>query len=76
MSPAPKNPFATRRKHVYTILIILFTTTPSNIKRIVFETIDKYDGKHFRKITAPHLKQIAGRAGRFGTQFEAGEVTT
>ncbi|RUS23097.1 LOW QUALITY PROTEIN: hypothetical protein BC937DRAFT_92399 [Endogone sp. FLAS-F59071] len=47
-----------------------------NIKRIVFETIDKYDGKNFRRIAPPQLRQIAGRAGRFGTQFETGEVTT
>ncbi|CAO3659007.1 unnamed protein product [Umbelopsis ramanniana] len=47
-----------------------------NIKRIVFESVQKYDGKSFTFIHPPHLKQIAGRAGRFGTTYAVGEVTT
>ncbi|KAI9288380.1 P-loop containing nucleoside triphosphate hydrolase protein [Umbelopsis sp. AD052] len=47
-----------------------------NIKRIVFESVQKYDGKSFTFIHPPHLKQIAGRAGRFGTTYAQGEVTT
>ncbi|CAO3632708.1 unnamed protein product [Mucor hiemalis] len=47
-----------------------------NIKRIVFTTVEKYDGKSFRYVSIPQLKQIAGRAGRFGTAYNEGEVTT
>ena len=36
-----------------------------NIKRVVFSTVEKYDGKSERKLTPSELKQIAGRAGRF-----------
>ncbi|KAG2180195.1 hypothetical protein INT43_003984 [Umbelopsis isabellina] len=47
-----------------------------NIKRIVFESVQKYNGVGFTHINPPHLKQIAGRAGRFGTAYANGEVTT
>ncbi|KAI8885700.1 hypothetical protein K501DRAFT_322263 [Backusella circina FSU 941] len=47
-----------------------------NIKRIVFTTVEKHDGKSFGYISTPQLKQIAGRAGRFGTAYSEGEVTT
>lgn len=47
-----------------------------NIKRIVFATVQKFDGKAHRYITFPQLKQIGGRAGRFGTAYASGEVTT
>ncbi|KAI7904750.1 P-loop containing nucleoside triphosphate hydrolase protein [Cokeromyces recurvatus] len=47
-----------------------------NIKRIVFSTVQKYDGNSFNYISVPQLKQIAGRAGRFGTAYDKGEVTT
>ncbi|KAI9473859.1 MAG: P-loop containing nucleoside triphosphate hydrolase protein [Benjaminiella poitrasii] len=47
-----------------------------NIKRIVFSTVEKYDGKKFTFVSIPQLKQIAGRAGRFGTAYSEGEVTT
>lgn len=47
-----------------------------NIKRIVFATVQKYDGRANRYITFPQLKQIGGRAGRFGTSYAQGEVTT
>ncbi|CAG8528855.1 2226_t:CDS:10, partial [Scutellospora calospora] len=46
-----------------------------NIKRIVFESIKKYDGIGVRYIPIPQIKQIAGRAGRFGTENAVGEVT-
>ncbi|KAK7688913.1 hypothetical protein QCA50_007604 [Cerrena zonata] len=36
------------------------------VKRIVFESITKYDGKQERPLSIPQIKQIAGRAGRFG----------
>ncbi|KAF7721322.1 hypothetical protein EC973_004866 [Apophysomyces ossiformis] len=47
-----------------------------NIKRVVFSTVTKFDGKNDRYISTPQLKQIGGRAGRFGTAYASGEVTT
>ncbi|XAR57268.1 RNA helicase [Bertholletia excelsa] len=46
-----------------------------NIARIIFSTLKKFDGKEFRELTVPEIKQIAGRAGRYGSQFSVGEVT-
>ena len=43
------------------------------IKRIIFSGITKFDGESRRKLTVPEIKQIAGRAGRFGL-YESGEV--
>lgn len=40
------------------------------IKRIVFLESKKYDGKSFRKLRSSEVKQIAGRAGRFGMYDE------
>ena len=36
------------------------------MKRIVFEAVTKYDGRQERPLSVPQIKQIAGRAGRFG----------
>ncbi|KAG9307421.1 hypothetical protein G9A89_017251 [Geosiphon pyriformis] len=47
-----------------------------NIKRIIFETLQKFDGKKTSLIPVPQIKQIAGRAGRFSTAHGVGEVTT
>ncbi|KAI9106182.1 P-loop containing nucleoside triphosphate hydrolase protein [Phlyctochytrium arcticum] len=47
-----------------------------NIRRLIFERVDKWNGETTKKLTISETKQIAGRAGRFGTQFEAGEVCT
>ena len=47
-----------------------------NIKRIIFTTVEKFDGKTFKRVSIPQMKQIAGRAGRFGTAYSDGEVTT
>lgn len=46
-----------------------------NISRIVFSTMKKYDGIEMRDLTVPEVKQIAGRAGRYGSKFPVGEVT-
>mmetsp|Transcript_6276 Transcript_6276/g.8742 ORF Transcript_6276/g.8742 Transcript_6276/m.8742 type:complete len:386 (+) Transcript_6276:1-1158(+) len=46
-----------------------------NIKRIIFSTLEKFDGKSVRFLTPSEIKQIAGRAGRFGSVFPTGEVT-
>lgn len=43
------------------------------IKRVVFNSIEKYDGKEMAKIPSHLIKQISGRAGRFG-KFECGYV--
>lgn len=36
-----------------------------DIKRIIFESTYKYNGQGFEEIPIAHLKQIAGRAGRY-----------
>lgn len=41
------------------------------IKRVLFSTLEKYDGKSQRYITQNEMKQISGRAGRFKL-FDAG----
>jgi ATP-dependent RNA helicase SUPV3L1/SUV3 len=46
-----------------------------NIRRIVFSTIEKFDGQDMRQLTVPEIKQIAGRAGRFKSLYPVGEVT-
>lgn len=46
-----------------------------NIRRIIFKTVKKYDGLELRNLTIPEIKQIAGRAGRYGSLFPNGEVT-
>lgn len=46
-----------------------------NIKRIIFSTIHKFDGTKTRPLTKLEIKQIAGRAGRYGSAFPEGVVT-
>lgn len=46
-----------------------------NISRIIFSTMEKFDGIEMRDLTIPEIKQIAGRAGRYGSKFPVGEVT-
>ncbi|KAJ4489966.1 P-loop containing nucleoside triphosphate hydrolase protein [Lentinula aciculospora] len=47
------------------------------IRRIVFETIGKFDGEVRRLLSISQTKQIAGRAGRYGMlQEQCGFVTT
>lgn len=45
------------------------------IRRIIFATLEKYDGVSERRLTAQEIRQIAGRAGRYGIH-EEGLVTT
>ncbi|GAU18871.1 hypothetical protein TSUD_228610, partial [Trifolium subterraneum] len=46
-----------------------------NISRIIFSTMQKFDGFEMRDLTVSEIKQIAGRAGRYGSNFPLGEVT-
>ncbi|HWX49584.1 MAG TPA: helicase-related protein [Roseomonas sp.] len=36
------------------------------IRRVIFSTLQKYDGEERRELNAQEVKQIGGRAGRFG----------
>ncbi len=40
------------------------------LRRVVFSTLRKFDGQCERQLTAMEIKQIAGRAGRFGHHDE------
>ncbi|MDN6713522.1 MAG: DEAD/DEAH box helicase, partial [Acetobacter sp.] len=44
-----------------------------SIKRVVFAALKKYDGRQTRDLTVQEVKQIGGRAGRFG-KHETGVV--
>ncbi|XP_071735855.1 DExH-box ATP-dependent RNA helicase DExH16, mitochondrial [Rutidosis leptorrhynchoides] len=46
-----------------------------NISRIIFSEMEKFDGLEIRPLSVPEIKQIAGRAGRYGSKFPVGEVT-
>ncbi len=43
------------------------------IKRIFFSTLEKFDGTDMRKLSISEIKQIAGRAGRYGFS-DSGDV--
>ena len=45
------------------------------IKRIIFRELTKFDGEDDRTLTDSEIRQIAGRAGRFGI-YNKGEVLT
>ena len=48
-----------------------------NIKRVIFTTMSKYDGVQMRPLESAEVKQIAGRAGRYGLGYaDMGQVTT
>ena len=40
------------------------------LKRVIFSAVAKWDGTATRPLTNPEIRQIAGRAGRFGHQDE------
>lgn len=60
----------------YSLITVLFASYFRNIKRIVFSTLLKYDGTRTVQLTASQVKQIAGRAGRYGSDHPEGEATT
>lgn len=47
------------------------TNVPRAIKRIIFESVSKFNGVQHEVIGDAHLKQIAGRAGRYRTAAQA-----
>jgi len=44
------------------------------IRRLIFAAVEKFDGIETRMLTPPEVRQIAGRAGRYGIH-EEGQVT-
>ena len=46
-----------------------------NCKRVIFSSVSKFDGTEYRNLTGDEVKQIAGRAGRYGTLFPVGLVS-
>ncbi|KAL4437560.1 hypothetical protein ABPG77_003541 [Micractinium sp. CCAP 211/92] len=45
------------------------------IRRVVFTSVRKFDGTQERLLTPSEVKQVAGRAGRYGSRFPSGVVT-
>jgi ATP-dependent RNA helicase SUPV3L1/SUV3 len=45
------------------------------IRRLVFASLEKFDGAEMRTLRPPEIRQIAGRCGRYGIH-EEGQVTT
>ena len=45
-----------------------------NIGRVIFSKLEKYDGNTTRALRPSEVKQIGGRAGRFGSEFPIGSV--
>jgi ATP-dependent RNA helicase SUPV3L1/SUV3 len=46
-----------------------------SIKRVIFETSSKFDGFRQRTLVTPDIKQIAGRAGRFKSAYQANKAS-
>lgn len=46
------------------------------IRRVVMESITKFDGSQNRTLTIPEMKQIGGRAGRFRSSRSASEASS
>jgi ATP-dependent RNA helicase SUPV3L1/SUV3 len=46
-----------------------------SIKRVIFESSAKFDGFRQRTLVTPDIKQIAGRAGRYKSAFQANKAS-
>ncbi|KAI4727025.1 P-loop containing nucleoside triphosphate hydrolase protein [Aureobasidium sp. EXF-10728] len=46
-----------------------------SIKRVIFESSAKFDGYRQRTLVVPDIKQIAGRAGRFKSAYQANKAS-
>lgn len=46
------------------------------IQKIIFTEIEKFDGQNFRNLLPHEVKQIGGRAGRYGIAMEEGVITS
>jgi ATP-dependent RNA helicase SUPV3L1/SUV3 len=46
-----------------------------NIRRLIFHSVEKFDGTVRRQLAPYEIRQIAGRAGRYGSLYPKGEVT-
>ncbi len=46
------------------------------IQKILFTETEKFDGEGFRRLEPQEVKQIGGRAGRYGIASEAGVITS
>ncbi|KEF53422.1 uncharacterized protein A1O9_10397 [Exophiala aquamarina CBS 119918] len=42
-----------------------------SVKRIIFHSVTKFNGRHIEQLTVPQIKQIAGRAGRYRSAHQA-----
>jgi hypothetical protein len=45
-----------------------------NINRVVFNSVDKFDGQRVVQLSAGQIKQIAGRAGRYNSKIIADDM--
>ncbi|KAH0372256.1 P-loop containing nucleoside triphosphate hydrolase protein, partial [Aureobasidium melanogenum] len=46
-----------------------------SIKRVIFESSSKFDGFRQRTLVVPDIKQIAGRAGRYKSAYQANKAS-
>ncbi|KAH0290780.1 P-loop containing nucleoside triphosphate hydrolase protein, partial [Aureobasidium melanogenum] len=46
-----------------------------SIKRVIFESSSKFDGFRQRRLVVPDIKQIAGRAGRYKSAYQANKAS-
>ncbi|ORM39492.1 putative DExH-box ATP-dependent RNA helicase [Babesia sp. Xinjiang] len=66
--------FNSRRKQVLVASDVIGMGVNVRIKRIIFHTLSKFDGRSHRMLTAAEVQQIAGRAGRYSLDCGSGFV--